>query len=87
MPLSSLGRVPHFWQMKDQLEMVLLVIILHELSHTLVKHIFPGHITPRGIGYDSSNPKYGESGDFIEKAVSGLSGVLIYHSALVRERP
>ncbi|KAF8144394.1 hypothetical protein K438DRAFT_2101930 [Mycena galopus ATCC 62051] len=60
------------FEMKVQLEMVLLVKILHELSHTLVKHFFPGHITPRGIGYDSSNPKYGESGDFIEQAVFGF---------------
>ncbi|KAF7342929.1 hypothetical protein MVEN_01722600 [Mycena venus] len=60
------------FEMRVQLEMVLLVTILHELSHTLVKHFFPGHITPRGIGYDSANPKYGESGDFIEQAVFGF---------------
>ncbi|KAF9025610.1 hypothetical protein BDP27DRAFT_1376492 [Rhodocollybia butyracea] len=55
-----------------QVKMILLVIILHELGHTLVEHIFPGTITPGGVGDNPRDPRFEEIGWEIENKVFGF---------------
>ena len=58
----------------DQLKLILVATIFHELAHHLMKLVFSPQTTPAGCGIAAVN---GESGALLEvKVIGGIVGVL-----------
>jgi hypothetical protein len=65
--------------MKIPYNLIITVIILHELSHAFTKYYFNHIVTPLGVGYKQGS-SYGESGYLVEdEIVGGRLSVLWKH--------
>jgi hypothetical protein len=56
--------------MKIPYNLIITVVILHELSHAFTKHYFDHIITPLGVGFKEGS-EYGESGFLVEDEIVG----------------